>query len=77
MRIALTGSERFLGGSWKTKGSIFAFSALAWFGSYRLNSHFLEFSEHTPGIDFVFIPSGVRLLVIMIGGIWAALGVCG
>ena len=65
-----------MGGNWKTKGLIFAFSAFAWVGSYRLNGHFLKFFEHTPGIDFVFIPSGVRLLVIMIGGIWAALGVC-
>ena len=76
MRSALTGSERFLGGNWKTKGLIFTFSAFAWVGTYRLNGHFLECFEHTPGIDFVFIPSGVRLLVIMIGGIWAALGVC-
>jgi len=29
-----------------------------------------------PGIDVLFIPSGVRILVIMVGGIWAAAGVC-
>ena len=62
--------------NFKIKGFIFGFSALVWVGSYLLDSHFLQFPLHTPGIDIVFIPSGVRLMVIMIGGIWAALGVC-
>ena len=76
MRIALTGSERFLGGNFKIKGLIFILSALVWVGSYLLDGHFLQFPWHTPGIDIVFIPSGVRLIAIMIGGVWAALGVC-
>ena len=59
----------------KIKGLIVVLSALAWFGSYILDRHFLQFFERTPGIDLVFIPSGVRLRVILIGGIWAALGV--
>jgi hypothetical protein len=74
--IALTGSERFLGGNFKIKGLIFVLSALTWVGAYLVDGHFLHFLEHTPGIDLVFIPSGVRLIAIMIGGIWAALGVC-
>ncbi len=76
MCIALTGSERFLGGNFKIKGLIFVLSALTWVGAYLVDGHFLHFLEHTPGIDLVFIPSGVRLIAIMIGGIWAALGVC-
>jgi hypothetical protein len=76
VHIALTGSERVLGDNFKIKGLIFVFSALVWVGSYLLDGHFLHFLQHTPGIDLVFIPSGVRLIVIMIGGIWAALGVC-
>ena len=62
--------------NFKIKGLILVFSALAWVGSYLLDGHFLQFLQHTPGIDLVFIPSGVRLIVIMIGGIWAAIGVC-
>ncbi len=76
MRIALTVSERFLGGNFKIKGLIFVLSALVCVGSYLLDGHFLKLLPHTPGIDLVFIPSGMRLIVIMIGGIWAALGVC-
>lgn len=72
----MTASERFLGGNFKIKGLIFVLSALVWVGSYLLDGHFLKFLPHTPGIDLVFIPSGMRLIVIMIGGIWAALGVC-
>ena len=50
-------------------------SGVAWVGAFMLNERFLPAVSHAPGIDLVFIPSGVRLLAIMIGGIWAAVGV--
>ena len=54
-----------MGGNFKIKGLIFVFSALVWVGSFLLDGHFLQFLQRTPGIDIVFIPSGVRLMVIM------------
>ena len=60
---------------WKVSTLIVACSAVAWVGAFMIHSSFLPFVSHSPGIDLVFIPSGVRLLAIMIGGIWAAVGV--
>ena len=65
-----------MAGNWKINGAILCASALAWAGTFLLNDHFLHFFKHTPGIDFIFMPSGGRFLLIIIGGIWAALGVC-
>lgn len=61
--------------SWKVNGVVFAVAAASWVGSFILSRDFLPFFTRTPGIDIVFIPSGVRLIVLMAGGIWAALGV--
>jgi hypothetical protein len=62
--------------SWKINGLIVVLSALAWAGSFLLHQHYLHFLNRAPGIDLIFIPSGVRLIAIMIGGFWAAVGVC-
>lgn len=51
-------------------------SAAAWAGSFTLHERFLPFLAHAPGIDLVFVPSGVRLIAILIGGIWAVAGIC-
>ena len=61
--------------SWKVKGLIATLSGLCWVTSYLMQRHFLPFLTQVPGIDLIFIPSGVRLIAIMIGGIWAAIGV--
>ena len=60
---------------WKVNGLVFAVAGLAWVGSFALSRHFLPYFEQAPGVDFIFIPSGVRLIAVMVGGIWAALGV--
>lgn len=31
---------------------------------------------YAPGLDFVFIPSGIRFIALLIGGVWAAIGIC-
>lgn len=63
-------------GSWHIKGLIIVASAVAWVGAFLLHGYFLPIFSHRPGIDLLFVPSGVRILVIMIGGIWAVAGVC-
>lgn len=62
--------------AWAVRGLIVILSAAAWVGSFTIHSRFLPFLEHAPGIDLVFVPSGVRLIAILIGGIWAVIGVC-
>lgn len=62
--------------NWQVHGLIIVLSAIAWVGSFAIHARFLPFLEHAPGIDHVFIPSGVRMIAILIGGIWAVLGIC-
>jgi len=61
--------------SWKVIVVIVTLSGLAWVTSYIMHQHYLPFLTRAPGIDLIFLPSGVRLIAIMIGGIWAAIGV--
>ena len=62
--------------NWKVNGCIAAVAAVAWVVSFKLQDLFLPSLAAAPGIDLIFIPSGVRLLVILVGGVWAAAGVC-
>lgn len=62
--------------NWRVHGIIIVLSGIAWVGSFAIHSRFLHFLEHAPGIDHAFIPSGVRMIAILIGGIWAVLGIC-
>lgn len=61
--------------NWKVNGLIVVLSGSAWVASFLAHEHLMPFLSHAPGIDLVFIPSGVRLIAIMIGGIWAVAGV--
>lgn len=61
--------------SWKVNAAVVVFSGLAWALAFALHDHFLKFLAHAPGIDLVFIPSGIRLIALLVGGIWAALGI--
>ncbi|PZF78476.1 hypothetical protein DK847_01270 [Aestuariivirga litoralis] len=54
---------------------IVAVSGVAWVSAFALQERFLSLFSHAPGIDLVFIPSGVRLIAILIGGIWAVVGI--
>lgn len=71
-----TGEEADLRENWKVNGLIAVLSGAAWVASFVAHNHFMPFLTHAPGIDLVFIPSGVRLIAIMIGGIWAVVGIC-
>jgi len=62
--------------NWKVNGGIAAASGFAWVSSFLMHNHYLPFLNHAPGIDLVFVPSGVRMLALLIGGIWAAVGIC-
>lgn len=52
-----------------------ATAALLWLLSLALNEWLLDFTQHTPGIHLIFLPSGVRLLALLVGGFWAAAGI--
>jgi hypothetical protein len=61
--------------SWKINGLIAALSGAVWVISVVAHNHFLGFLAHAPGIDMLFLPSGMRLIALMIGGGWAAAGI--
>ena len=42
--------------------------------SYRINELFDSIAQYAPGINLVFIPAGVKLLCILVGGEAAAVG---
>jgi hypothetical protein len=46
-----------------------------WFVAFRLHDLLLPMTALTAGIDLIFIPSGIRFFALLIGGVWAAVGV--
>lgn len=50
-------------------------SGLAFSLSFRLNQHFDDWFIYTPGISFLFIPAGVKLLAVLVGRWPAVLGI--
>jgi hypothetical protein len=59
---------------WKINLLIAAVAAALWVISYAVNSWTMAIGNHVPGIALVFIPAGIRLLVLLVGGFWAAAG---
>ncbi|WP_395685633.1 hypothetical protein [Aestuariivirga sp.] len=62
--------------SLKINGLIVVSAGLLWALTHMLHDVYFPFLNHRPGIDLIFVPSGIRLLLLMIGGVWAAIGVC-
>lgn len=48
---------------------------MLWLVVSFLAKELLAFSHFADGIDLVYLPSGIRLLLLMIFGIWAAIGI--
>ena len=62
-------------GAWNIKALIVFVSGTLWFVSFEAHDWLLPMTTHAAGIDVVFVPSGIRFFLLLIGGIWAALGV--
>ncbi len=50
-------------------------SAVVWVVAFKLHDLMLPMTALTAGIDLIFIPSGIRFFALLIGGVWAAVGV--
>jgi len=50
-------------------------SGAMWVAIWLLNKYMMSFSSITPGIDLVYLPAGFRLLIILVFGVWGALGI--
>ena len=59
----------------KINALIVVVSALMWVVAFKVHSIALPTTAHAAGIDLIFIPSGIRFFALLIGGVWAAVGV--
>lgn len=50
-------------------------SAVIWCVVWLANKYLMAGTHVAPGIDLVFLPAGFRLLLVIVFGIWGALGI--
>lgn len=50
-------------------------SGAIWCGVWLANMYLLSATKIAPGIDLVFLPAGFRLLIVIVFGVWGALGI--
>jgi len=50
-------------------------SAFLYWGGYELQRLLLEFTEHIPGVNWFYLPSGLRVIIVLIAGIYGAAGI--
>lgn len=51
------------------------FSAVSWTAFAYLNSVAFDFLKEAPGVHLVYMPAGVRLLILLLFGVWGAIGI--
>ncbi len=51
-------------------------SAMIYYFGFQIQQHTLQMTEYLPGINWVYLPSGLRVLLVLVAGIWGALGIC-
>ena len=62
--------------SWLLNIALVVTSAVIWCAVWLANMYLADATHVAPGIDLVFLPAGVRLLLVIVFGIWGALGIC-
>lgn len=50
-------------------------SALLWVGFGLASQSLLAWAQYSRGIDLIYLPAGVRLLIVLVFGIWGATGI--
>lgn len=50
-------------------------SALAYFLLFELNTLLFSFLDFSTGVSWVYLPSGLRLVFILVFGVWGAMGI--
>lgn len=58
-----------------TQAALALVCALAYFYAYQLNMYWFEWSEFSHSTNWVFIPSGLRLLLVLVLPLTGALGI--
>lgn len=52
-----------------------AVSALLWVAFWFLNAWIFSWLQYGPGITLVYLPAGVRLIIVLAFGVWGAIGI--
>ena len=55
--------------------ALVATSAVIWCAVWLLNKYVMAATHVAPGIDLVFLPAGFRLLLVVVFGLWGAIGI--
>lgn len=50
-------------------------SAVSWAAFAYVNSVAFDFVKEAPGVHLVYLPAGVRLLMLLLFGVWGAIGI--
>jgi len=53
---------------------ILASALLYWLG-FELQGWLFQFTEHVPGVNWFYLPAGLRVLFVLVGGLYGALGI--
>lgn len=67
-------SEKELAGPKLNTLLVLATAAL-WLASSAANLYLMSFTRFAPGIDLVYLPAGFRLAIVLVFGVWGALGI--
>jgi hypothetical protein len=54
---------------------LIAISAVLYWLGYELQSLLFRFTEHIPGVNWFYLPAGLRVLFVLVAGIYGALGI--
>lgn len=55
--------------------ALVATSGVMWCLIWLLNRYLMSGTNVAPGIDLVFLPAGFRLLIVIVFGVWGAIGI--
>lgn len=58
-------------------GATILVSGLVYALAYALNEHLLAFTHYAQGVNWIYLPSGLRLTLVLVFGVPAALGIAG
>ena len=50
-------------------------SAILYWGGFEVQGWLFSFTEHIPGVNWFYLPSGLRVLLVMVAGAFGATGI--
>ena len=71
----MTASEASQKLTLQTQALLVLFCALAYFYAFKLNLYWFEWSEFSQGTNWIYIPSGLRMLFVLVIGGLGGLGI--